>query len=381
MKLVGVQAGVVVVHADQDARQLGVRAGAAGERQRQRRPVVVEHPAEAAAARAASGRSRGRSGSRGRSSGRACGGPRRVSGCTLPAFDGVRRRHQAAGEIEVQPRRGSSARSTGLPVVHERRRAPGFDLGRMVVVREAVEPLAEDLPDEQAAARLELADVARGVRIAPAVVADRLVAELGPLVQRQADSRCRGTCRGARPGPSRRRRRGRGCRRAPCRPSPCGRRRSCAARIGWMSRWYSTFTGRSSHNAGRSRPSASHFLLDSSCALSVSSGVVFDQVQDLVVGLRRQRCARSRSASGCGRGSRRSRCGSRPAAAGARSGPCSAPCRRLSSVWNVNGDVGGNLGQEAGVGVAVGVERLLAVRRTCARGISPRMRSRSLAWL
>ena len=34
----------------------------------------------------------------------------------------------------------------------------------------------------------------------------------------------------------------------------------------------------------------------------------------------------------------------------------------LSSVWNVKADVGGDLGEEAGVGVAVGVERLLAVR-------------------
>ena len=41
----------------------------------------------------------------------------------------------------------------------------------------------------------------------------------------------------------------------------------------------------------------------------------------------RRRCPRSASASGCGRGSRRSRCGSRRGGAGARSGPCSAPCR------------------------------------------------------
>jgi hypothetical protein len=57
----------------------------------------------------------------------------------------------------------------------------------VVVVREAVEPPAEHLPREQAAARLELADVARRVRVAPAVVADGLVAELGRLVQREAD--------------------------------------------------------------------------------------------------------------------------------------------------------------------------------------------------
>ena len=46
----------------------------------------------------------------------------------------------------------------------------------MVIVAETVEPLAEDLPDEQAASGLELADVARGVGVAVTVPARRLVA-------------------------------------------------------------------------------------------------------------------------------------------------------------------------------------------------------------
>jgi hypothetical protein len=63
--------------------------------------------------------------------------------------------------------------------------AAGLGLGRVVVVRESVEALAKDLPDEQAPPGLELADIPRGVRITPRVVPDRLVPEPGPLVHRQ----------------------------------------------------------------------------------------------------------------------------------------------------------------------------------------------------
>src|SRR5262249_39364812 len=58
-------------------------------------------------------------------------------------------------------------------------------LGGVVVVAEAVQAPAVDLPDQQAPPRLELADVARGLRVAPAVVADRPVPVLAPPVQRQ----------------------------------------------------------------------------------------------------------------------------------------------------------------------------------------------------
>ena len=56
----------------------------------------------------------------------------------------------------------------------------------MVVVAESVEPSAENLPDQQTPARLQLADVAARVRVAPAVVADRLVAELRFLIECEA---------------------------------------------------------------------------------------------------------------------------------------------------------------------------------------------------
>src|SRR5678815_2466353 len=56
----------------------------------------------------------------------------------------------------------------------------------MVIIGEAIEPLAENFPDEQTAARLHFANVAGGVRIAPGIVADRLVAEFGPFIEGQA---------------------------------------------------------------------------------------------------------------------------------------------------------------------------------------------------
>src|SRR5262245_40102701 len=56
----------------------------------------------------------------------------------------------------------------------------------MIVVVEAIQPLAVDFPDEQAAAGLETPDIARGVGIAPAIPAGRwLVAEFGPFVHGQ----------------------------------------------------------------------------------------------------------------------------------------------------------------------------------------------------
>src|SRR5690349_19958987 len=57
----------------------------------------------------------------------------------------------------------------------------------MVVIRKNVEPLAENLPDEQASPRLEHAKVSRSVRIAVRIVANRLVAELRLLIERKAE--------------------------------------------------------------------------------------------------------------------------------------------------------------------------------------------------
>src|SRR5699024_864101 len=72
-----------------------------------------------------------------------------------------------------------------LSLLREVARA-GLGLGRVVVIGEAVEAGAEDLPDEKAAAGLHPANDARGVRITPTVIANRLVAELRPLVQGDA---------------------------------------------------------------------------------------------------------------------------------------------------------------------------------------------------
>ena len=107
-----------------------------------------------------------------------------------------------------------------------------------------------------------------------------------------------------------------------------------------------------------------------------------DEVPHLVVRLRGERSSRSRSAAGCGRGSRRSRCGSRPAAAGARSAPCSAPCRRLSSVWKVKAMSAGIFARKLVSGLPSGSSGCFVRPSSNLRtGISPRMRSRSLAWL
>ena len=66
----------------------------------------------------------------------------------------------------------------------QRLRIAGHGLGREVVVGPAVGAPAEDLPDEQAAARLEHADIARGIGMPPGAD-ERLVAEPAGVIHRQ----------------------------------------------------------------------------------------------------------------------------------------------------------------------------------------------------
>ena len=96
----------------------------------------------------------------------------------------------------------------------------------------------------------------------------------------------------------------------------------------------------------------------------------------------RRRCPRTASASGCGRGSRRSRCGFRRAAAGARSGPCSAPCRACrasgTSRPRRRGSWPGSWCRDCRRDRAA-VDRPSS-RLNLRTGNSPRMRRRSSAW-
>ena len=96
----------------------------------------------------------------------------------------------------------------GLPLELERVRIAGDGFHRMVVVAEAVEAGAEDFPDEQAAPRLEHANIARRVGVPPRAV-DRLVAEAPGVVHCQPGGRpvtlsARGSDRPGRPLPCRR---------------------------------------------------------------------------------------------------------------------------------------------------------------------------------
>src|SRR5205807_815752 len=72
------------------------------------------------------------------------------------------------------------------PLEYEAARIAGDGLHRVVVVAEAVEPRAEDFPDEQTAARLERPHVARLPHpLAPTLLARRLVAEQSFRIARQ----------------------------------------------------------------------------------------------------------------------------------------------------------------------------------------------------
>ncbi len=199
LEAVEIQATVVIVHTDEDARQRFVDTGAR-RGQRHCRAVVIAHPAEAALV----------------GMGRIV---IEVDGATQidPAHQGqavlvaqwgnldllaarslvspryrFRRRHGGAGVIEV----GAVAvlrrirDRVALPV--QRIGVAGDRFRREIVVAPAVGAPAENLPRQQAAARLELADVARGIGLPPTtVVDDRLVAELRLVVQRQAVVRAR----------------------------------------------------------------------------------------------------------------------------------------------------------------------------------------------
>src|SRR5262249_33661921 len=97
---------------------------------------------------------------------------------------GLWRRHDASGKDQIRlgfvPVR---VHSLALPYEGS---GPRLGFEGVVAILEAVQALAEYLPDQQAAARLELADGARGLQVAPAVPADRLVAKLGAVVHSQA---------------------------------------------------------------------------------------------------------------------------------------------------------------------------------------------------
>src|SRR5262245_8248071 len=56
----------------------------------------------------------------------------------------------------------------------------------MIVAAETVESLAIEFPNEQAAARLEFANIARRVGISPRIVTKRWMPEFGPFIERQS---------------------------------------------------------------------------------------------------------------------------------------------------------------------------------------------------
>ncbi len=278
----------------------------------------------------------------------------------------------------------------GFPFRRSVVRIAGHGLGREIVVRPAVGAPAEHLPDEQASARLKHADISRGIGIPPR--ADRAAAgRTGRHSPSPAGNTCRGHRRRWADRPSCRRR-------APSRPPA----RSCS----WV--WQATQL--------RSKIGlTSRIILDVLDPLFVAEPAGIPLVPlpaGLIVrpgGQQRRasrsgrRCdnravpprfARTESASGCEHGSRRNRCGSRPG-------------RSWCQVWAMfrtmpysverlkrEGHVRGYSGQEARVGIAVGIGRLdpLSFSGSAAAvevdgggnlrtGISPRMRSRSLAWL
>ncbi len=211
----------------------GLRVG-----QRQRRPLVV----------APSSRSRGSAGCFGSKS-RSIGQPRSIQRTS------VRRSSSVSGaHLDLLAVRGRRTCRRRLPAAAWRcrcsrgRRACGSPacrrpacpsscsvcgvarhrLGREVVVAPAVGAPAVDLPDQQAAPRLEHADVAR--RLAAPRADQRLVAVLGLAIHRQPVVRAGHGGRAAigdAAARRSRRRRGPGCR--PASPtSACGRRRSSA---------------------------------------------------------------------------------------------------------------------------------------------------------
>ena len=214
---------------------------------------------------------------------------------------------------------------TGLPLSCSVFGSPGSRLGREVVVAPAVEPLAVDLPDEQAAARLEHADVARGVRAAATSPMSGLCPNCAGAVHRQAVVGAGNVVRGL------------------------GRftvvvvvEDQVAGRLVAPSRVAGDAAAVEDRLDVAVVLDVLDAVLEAQAGLvlrvpllaatrpwpwSVRSGVLLGQVEDLVVGLGGGGVLERRSASGCGRGSRRSRCGPRRAGAGARSAPCSAPCR------------------------------------------------------
>ena len=110
----------------------------------------------------------------------------------------LRRRHRRCRCSRGRQRCLFFCRSTGLPLQTQRAASPGFVSDGRSSLREAVEPLAEDLPDQQAAPRLELADVARGVAGSPSCRSRPACGRTSPARPAPGGSRCRGTCRRAR---------------------------------------------------------------------------------------------------------------------------------------------------------------------------------------
>src|SRR5690606_27729203 len=108
----------------------------------------------------------------------------------LAAFDRLGRRHRFPAVVDVVAAT-VPLEVDGLPRLDERRCVAGFRLRGMVVVRESVEAASEDLPDEEASPRLELANVPRRLRVAEAVVADGRMAIARLLVEREAIIRSR----------------------------------------------------------------------------------------------------------------------------------------------------------------------------------------------
>src|SRR6185312_11617582 len=99
-------------------------------------------------------------------------------------FHGTFRRHPRPDEIEIGLRFVPGEIDFLAVVLQLAVARLGFR--RMVVVGETIEALAVNLPDEQAAPRLELADIARGIWITPRIPAGRLDAEFGAFIQGEA---------------------------------------------------------------------------------------------------------------------------------------------------------------------------------------------------
>ena len=96
---------------------------------------------------------------------------------------GVGRRHRRALIIKIVACAVLVRRHT-LAFVNEVACAR-LRFGGMIVVGEAVEALAENFPDEQAAARLHLTDVTGRIGVTPRIVTDGLVAKLRAFIERQ----------------------------------------------------------------------------------------------------------------------------------------------------------------------------------------------------